>query len=69
MIDFLQVHIGEDQLVITAVNNSWPVRAGKDICGRHGPKCFQHRWLRAEGDLLLLSQLTLEMNSDQDVFM
>lgn len=31
VVDLLQVDVGEDQLVIGGVDDSWPVRAGKHV--------------------------------------
>lgn len=54
MIDFFQVHIREHQFMVTGVDDSGSVGAGKHICCGEGLECTQYCGLCTQGDLLLV---------------
>lgn len=56
VVDLLEVDVGEDQLVVAAVDDGGAVGAGKHVGGGQGAECPQHRGLRAQGHLLPVTQ-------------
>ncbi|RUS91295.1 hypothetical protein EGW08_000909, partial [Elysia chlorotica] len=57
VVHFLEVDIGEHQLVVAAVDHSRPVRAGKHVCRGHRAERFQDGRLCAQSHLLLFRQM------------
>lgn len=56
VVDLLEVDVGEDQLVVAAVDDGGAVGAGEHIGGGQGAERPQHRGLRAQGHLLPVTQ-------------
>lgn len=56
VIDLFEVDVGEDQLVVGRVDDGGSVRAGKHVGGGERPEGAQHGGLRAQRDLLALTQ-------------
>lgn len=56
VVDLLEVDVGEDQLVVAAVDDGGAVGAGKHVGGGQGAECPQHCGLCAQGHLLPVTQ-------------
>ena len=54
--DLLQVDVGEDELVVAAVDDGGPVGAGEDVGRGEGAEGAENGRLRPEGHLLPLRQ-------------
>ena len=65
VVHLLEVDVGEDQLVVAAVDDSGPVRASEDVGGGKRTESPQHCGLRAQSHLLAVTQQAYRKNGVQ----